>query len=81
MELTEKELTRSKNVIKSSFIYSMQNSDALADQLNHYNFYLGEPNSFNSDLQRYEDVTVDSLKLVTEKYLTKPYIELQIKPL
>lgn len=79
--ITEKELTRSRNVIKSSFIYSMQNSDVLADQLNHYNFYLGEPNSFNYDLQRYEDVLPDNIKMVADKYLAKPYLELQIKPL
>lgn len=78
--IAEKELTRSKNVIKSAFIYSMQNSDVLADQLNHYNFYLGEPNSFNSDLQRYEKVTAESIKEVTEKFISKPFIELQIKP-
>jgi zinc protease len=79
--VAEKEIIRSKNVIKSSFIYSMQNSDVLADQLNHYNFYLGEPNSFNFDLQRYEDVTTEYLKNVTEKYINKPFIELQIKPI
>jgi len=79
--VAEKEIARSKNVIKSSFIYSMQNSDVLADQLNHYNFYLGKPNSFNFDLQRYEDVTTESLKNVTEKYISKPFIELQIKPI
>lgn len=78
--ITEKELKRSRNVIKSSFIYSMQNSDVLADQLNHYNFYLGEPNSFNFDLQRYEDVDPGNIKMVTGKYLAGPYLELQIKP-
>jgi len=76
----EKELRRSKNGIKSSFIYSMQNIDSLADQLNSYNFYLGEPSSFNFDLSRYENVQSENIKSVVEKYLTKPYVELHVVP-
>ena len=49
--VTNKELTRSKNGIKSGFIHSLQNIDSLANQLNYYSFYLNEPNSFNYDLK------------------------------
>ena len=49
--VTDKELTRSKNGIKSGFIHSLQNVDSLANQLNYYSFYLNEPNSFNYDLK------------------------------
>ncbi len=49
--VTNKELTRSKNGIKSGFIHSLQNVDSLANQLNYYSFYLNEPNSFNYDLK------------------------------
>ncbi len=78
--VTEKELIKSKNGIKASFIYSMQNIDSLADQINSYNFFLNEPDSFNYDLKRYESVQNDGIKRVTEKYLTKPYVELQVVP-
>ena len=78
--IIQKELIKSKNLIKSSFINSMQNLDVIADHLNHYNFYLDEPNSFNFDLKRYEEVTDESIKKAVNKYLTKNYIELQIKP-
>ncbi len=78
--VSEKELVRSKNLIKSSFIYSMQSLDVLADQLNHYNFYLNEPNSFNFDLKRYEGVSNELIKKTVNNYLTKPFVELQIKP-
>ena len=54
--ISQSELQRSKNVIKSNFIYSLQNIDTVADMLNLYNFYLGEPNSFNFDLSRYNNV-------------------------
>ena len=78
--VSERELTRSINGIKSSFIYSMQNVDSLADQLNFYNFYLGEPNSFNADLTRYEAVTNESIKEAIEKFLLNNYVELHISP-
>ena len=78
--VTQREITRSKNGIKSSFIYSMQNIESLADQLNFYNFYLGEPNSFNFDLSRYERITEDNIKECINKYFKKSYVELQISP-
>ncbi len=78
--VTEKELQRSKNGIKSGFIYSMQNIDSMADQLNSYNFYLNEPASFNLDLKRYNNVNSGNIKNVIEKYLTKPYVELHVIP-
>jgi zinc protease len=76
--VADRELLRSKNGLKSSFIYSLQNVDSLADHLNFYNFYLGEPNSFNFDLNRYEAITSEMVCETLEKYLTKPYIELRI---
>ncbi len=76
----EKELVKSKNGIKSGFIFSMQNIDSLADQLNQYNFHLNEPNSFDFDLKRYENVRIDDVKNCVEAYLTKPFFELRIVP-
>jgi zinc protease len=79
--ITQKELFRSKNGIKSSFIYSMQHIESLADQLNFYNFYLGEPNSFNYDLSRYENITEENIKECVSKYFNHRHIELHISPI
>jgi len=76
----EKELLRSRNGIKSNFIYSMQNLDFIADQLNSYNFFLGEPNSFNFDLERFEKINNENIKQVIDNYLVKPFVELHIVP-
>jgi zinc protease len=78
--ISKLELQRSKNVIKSNFIYSLQNIDTVADLLNLYNFYLGEPNSFNFDLNRYNNVDEVKIQRVAEKYLQKNYVELRIVP-
>ncbi len=78
--ITKRELKKSKNGIKSGFIYSLQNLDTLADQLNLYNYYLGEPNSFLFDLARYNDVDEKFVARVADKYFKANYIELRIVP-
>jgi zinc protease len=78
--ISPRELERSKNVIKSNFIYSLQNIDTIADMLNLYNFYLAEPNSFNFDLNRYNSVNDEDIKQVANRYLQNNYVELKIVP-
>jgi len=78
--ITSNELQKSKNSIKSSFIYSMQNVDSLADQLNYYNCFLDEPNSFIADLTRYDILKEEAIQKAAMTYLNDNYIELQILP-
>ncbi|RPI73511.1 MAG: insulinase family protein [Ignavibacteriales bacterium] len=78
--ITDKELLRSKNGIKSGFIHSLQNIDSLANQMNYYSFYLNEPNSFTYDLKRYEETDSSLIKEAVKEYLEKPYVELRICP-
>lgn len=78
--INERELTRSKNVITSNFIYSLQNIDTVADLLNLYNFYLGEPNSFNFDLNRYINTESQDVTNAAAKYLKNNFTELRIIP-
>jgi len=78
-DITTEELTRSKNGIKANFIYGMQSLDSVANQLNHYNFYLGEPNSFSNELSLYEKVEKESVKKC-EAYFDKPHVDLRFVP-
>ncbi len=78
--ISEKELAKTRNGIKSNFISSMQNLDNIADHLNHYNFYLNEPNSFEWDINRYISVEEDNVKDVCNVLLNKRYLELKIIP-
>jgi zinc protease len=78
--ISPRELKRSKNVIKSNFIYSLQNIDTIADTLNLYNFYLGEPNSFNFDLKRYNNVSAEDIKQIVKNYFQSYFVELRIVP-
>lgn len=78
--IEEIEIQKSINGIKSSFIYSLQNLDTVADRLNSYNFFLDNPNSFSFDLNRYESVSEDDIKSSLTKLLNKNYLELRISP-
>ena len=77
--ITTEELTRAKNGIKAHFIYGMQSLDSVANQLNHYNFYLGEPNSFSVELSLYEKVEKESVKQCAI-YFDKPHVDLRFVP-
>jgi zinc protease len=79
-DVSDKELEKSKNGIKAQFVYAMQNLDTVADYLNHYNYHLNEPNSFEFDLGRYNSVDKNSIKSAVNNYLTKSYVELRITP-
>jgi zinc protease len=78
--ISAQELERSKNAITSNFVYSLQNIDTIADLMNLYNFYLGEPNSFNYDLNRYTNLDEDKIKQSAKKYLQNNLVELRFVP-
>jgi len=78
--ISEQELVKSKNIIKSNFIFSLQNIDTVADMLNLYNFYLAEPNSFNYDLNRYNECDSIKLQKVAQRYLQRNHLDLRIVP-
>jgi zinc protease len=78
--ITPHELQRAKNGIKSTFIYSLQNLDKLVNQINYYNTYLDNPNYFEQDLARYENITVKDIQRTAEKYLSSNFVELHYIP-
>ena len=78
--ITEHELQRAKNGIKSTFIYSLQNLEKLVNQINYYNTYTDNPDYFTQDLKRYESVTIKDIKNAANKYLSKNFVELHYIP-
>jgi zinc protease len=74
------EIIKTKNRIRSGFIFSLQNLDTMANQLNYYNFFLGEPNSFQFDLDRYNEVVNEKIKTMIDKYFFRPFVELRVIP-
>jgi zinc protease len=68
----EAELTRVKNGRVAGFIYALDNVGGfggVADRLNAYNTYLGDPGRITSDLDRYQGVRVESIRQAAKKFL------------
>jgi zinc protease len=76
------ELDRVKNGRVAGFIYALDNVGGfggVADRLNAYNTYLGDPGRITSDLDRYQAVTPDDVRRVARTYLVgKPRVSLTV---
>ena len=44
----------------------------MADRLNAYNIYLGDPGRITSDLERYQAVTPEAVREAARRYLVGP---------
>ncbi len=58
---TAEELARAVNAVETETLSNLQSIDEKADQLNAYEFYRGEPDSFAWDLDRYRRATASSV--------------------
>jgi len=70
---TPRELERVRNSTEAQFVGAMERVGGFggkANQLNQYDYFVGEPDSFEADLQRYLRVTADDVKRVAASYLT-----------
>ena len=66
------DLDRVKNGRVAGFIYALDNVGGfggVADRLNAYNTYLGDPGRITSDLERYQSVGLDDVRRVARDYL------------
>ncbi len=59
---TAEELARHQAAYEYQMLNGLQSVLRKADQLNRYNHYFGEPNSFSADLDRYRQATVDGIR-------------------
>jgi len=64
------ELEQRKALIEYAKLAQLQSIEAKADQLNAYEFYYAEPNSFQRDLDRYRNATPASVQDWAQKVLT-----------
>ncbi len=66
------ELERGRAQAEAAFVYRVQALGGFggrADQLNAYNVYLGQPDSFDTDLARYVDATSESVQAALQKWI------------
>ncbi len=76
------ELRRVQNLRASAFCFALEHLGGfggVADRLNAYNVFCGDPAYFNADLARLEGVTAADLQMVAGRYLDgRPRVELSV---
>jgi zinc protease len=69
---TPAELERAQNTIEAAIIRGLENLGGfggVADRLNQYNHFLGDPGYLPKDLERYRIATIESLRLAAQTQL------------
>ncbi len=69
---TDDEIERARVQAEAQFMFRLQTVGGFggkSDQLNAYNTFLGDPDYFARDLQRYRDVTPDSMRAAVRRTL------------
>lgn len=74
------EMTRAMNSIESQTIFGMQNVLGKADQMNNYATFVGKPDYFQADLDRYRTVTPADVQRVAKTYLNGNRFVMQFIP-
>ncbi len=67
-KIADAELRRAKVFIESLFVWSLEGLKERAEAIQGYNHYWGKPDGVADDLQRYRDVTQDSLMQAVSKF-------------
>ncbi|MGI8639995.1 MAG: M16 family metallopeptidase [Pyrinomonadaceae bacterium] len=77
---TAEEMTRALNSIESQSIFGLENVLGKADQLNNYATFVGKPDYFQADLERYRQVTPADVQRVANKYLNSDRFVMNFVP-
>ena len=69
---TPREVERAQNTFEAQFLSRMERVGGFggkADQLNFYNYFVGTPDYFQKDLDRYRKVTAVEVQQAARRYL------------
>ena len=72
--VTTDQLARARNVIQTRIVQGLETLGGfggVADRLNQYNHYLGDPNFLAKDLERYDKATTASVQKLAQEKLTQ----------
>jgi zinc protease len=81
--VTARELERAKNQLRAGYldgIASVGGFNGKANLLNHYNFFVGDPDYIQQDLARFEAVTTADVHRVARQQFAKPKVVLTVVP-
>lgn len=77
---TAEEMARALNARESSFIYGLESALGKGSQFSNYAGYLGKPDYFQTDLDRYRKVTPADVQRVTSQYLSNNRLVMSYVP-
>ena len=77
---TEREVQRARNTLRAQFLDRIASVLGKADQLNFYNYFIGNPDYVREDAARYDAVTREDVQRVATRYLRAPKVALTIVP-
>ena len=77
---TANELKRVVAKVESRIATVLQSVDQKADKMNEYEFYYGNPDSFQREIDAYRAATPESVKAAVQKYLTGNHLTLRVIP-
>jgi zinc protease len=78
--VTPRELARSLNSRRASFLDNLASVLGKSDQLASYDYNAGTPDYVQQDLARYERITAADVQRVANAYLNKPKVVLTVVP-
>jgi zinc protease len=78
--VTPRELARSLNSRRASFLDNLASVLGKSDQLASYDYNAGTPDFVQQDLARYEKITAADVQRVAVEYLSKPKVVLTVVP-
>jgi zinc protease len=67
---TPREVERAQNTFEAQFLSRIERAGGKADQLNFYNYFVGTPDYFQRDLDRYRKVTPAAVQRAVRDYFT-----------
>lgn len=78
---TAEELQRQVAQFAMDRLNNLQSIENIADQMNNYEYYYGEPDSFKRDLDRYRNATAESVRNTASSILTvEPRVVMTVLP-
>ncbi|HEX2780239.1 MAG TPA: pitrilysin family protein, partial [Gemmatimonadaceae bacterium] len=77
---TPREVQRAQNSYRTSFLDAMASVLGKAEQLNNYNYFVGQPDYTQQDAARYDAVTPADVQRVAAQYLAAPKVVLTVVP-
>ncbi len=77
---TPRELDQAKNAFEASYLRRLETVRGKADALNSFYVRTGQPDGFQTDLNRYHAVTALDIQRVAKQYLQAPRVTLSVVP-